>query len=106
MSNSPFKAKILKIEQELIKYAEAKVAQIAERNVVVKIDVEAEAKANLRGSVGGIQGIVSLQESVATGVMSIEAAQSTIEEFYGVDKSVAASMLSKVKPMTISNEIT
>jgi len=106
MSNNPFKAKILKIEQELIKYAEAKVAQIAERNVVVKIDVEAEAKANLRGSVGGIQGIVSLQESVATGVMSIEAAQSTIEEFYGVDKSVAASMLSKVKPMTISNEIT
>ena len=108
MSNSPFKGKIESIHSELINYSEEKILQIAERNVVVKVDVEAEAKANLRGSVGGIQGIVAIQESVATGIMSIEAAQSTIEEFYGVDKSVAASMLSKVKPIIkpMTNEIT
>jgi len=108
MSNSPFKGKIESIHSELINYSEEKILQIAERNVVVKVDIEAEAKANLRGSVGGIQGIVAIQESVATGIMSIEAAQSTIEEFYGVDKSVAASMLSKVKPIIkpMTNEIT
>ena len=107
MSNSPFKTKIESIHNELIKYSEEKILQISERNVVVKVDIEAEAKANLRGSVGGIQGIVAIQETVATGIMSIEAAQSTIEEFYGVDKSVASSMLSKVKPIKpMTNDIT
>jgi hypothetical protein len=101
MSNSPFKTKIESIMNELIKYAEEKVAQIEERNVVVKVDIEAEAKANLRGSVGGIQGIVAIQESVASGIMDLDAAQATIEEFFGVAPEVAKAMLSKtIKPIT------
>ena len=102
MSNSPFKTKIESIFNELVKYSEEKITQIAERNVVVKVDIEAEAKANLRGSVGGIQGIVAIQESVATGIMSVEAAQSTIQEFFGVSQEVAEAMLTK----TEMNEIT
>lgn len=93
MSNSPFKTKIDSIMNELIKYSEEKIAQIAERNVVVKVDIEAEAKAKLRGTVGGIEGIVKIQESVAAGIMSRNAAQSTIEEFFGVTPEVALSML-------------
>lgn len=93
MSNSPFKTKIESIHNELIKYSEEKITQIAERNVVVKVDIEAEAKAKLRGTVGGIEGIVKIQESVASGIMSRNAAQATIEEFFGVTPQVALSML-------------
>jgi hypothetical protein len=60
---------------------------------VVKVDIEAEAKAKLRGTVGGIEGIVKIQESVASGIMSRNAAQATIEEFFGVTPQVALSML-------------
>jgi hypothetical protein len=93
MSNSPFKTKIESIHNELVKYSEEKITQIAERNVVVKVDIEAEAKAKLRGTVGGIEGIVKIQESVASGIMSRNAAQATIEEFFGVTPQVALSML-------------
>ena len=105
MSNSPFNAKIMAIEKELVKYAEAKIEQIASRNVIPKVDVEAEAKAKLRGTVGGIQGIVAIQESVASGVMDTNAAQATIQEFFGVTPEVASSMLTK-NPKPIVNEIT
>lgn len=93
MSTSPYSSKIQAINAELIKYAEEKILQIEERNRVEEIDIEAEAKAKLRGTVGGIEGIIKLQESVAAGIMSVSAAQATVEEFFGVSPEQARRLL-------------
>lgn len=57
------------------------------------IDVEAEAKARLKGSVGGVQGILQIQESVLSGKSSKEAAIATLFEIYGFERDIALKLL-------------
>lgn len=51
------------------------------------------AQANLRGSVGGVQGILAIQASVSQGTTSIEAALTTLIEIYGFDEETAKKIL-------------
>lgn len=52
-----------------------------------------EAQANLRGSVGGVQGILAIQESVQAGTTDYSAAIVTLIEIYGFDDATARAIL-------------
>jgi HK97 family phage portal protein len=56
-------------------------------------NANAEAQANLRGSVGGVQGILAVQQGVASGVTSPSAAVTTLVEIYGFDDATARRVL-------------
>ena len=51
------------------------------------------AQANLRGSVGGVQGILAIQTAISQGTASESAAISTLIEIYGFDDSTARQIL-------------
>ena len=61
------------------------------------VDVEAAAKARLKGSVGGVQGILEIQSSVAQGITDYDAAVSLLFEIFGFDETVAKRLLGKKK---------
>lgn len=56
-------------------------------------DIEAQARANLKGSVGGIQGVLSIQQSVVAGTTPADAAVAVMKEFFGFDDAKARSLL-------------
>ena len=53
----------------------------------------AQAQANLRGSVGGVQGILELQGSVTMGTTSRESAITILMQIYGFDEQTAEEIL-------------
>ena len=53
----------------------------------------AEAQARLRGSVGGVQGILAIQTQVANGITSESSAIATLIEIYGFDRQTAIQVL-------------
>lgn len=55
-----------------------------------------ESQARLRGSVGGVQGILSIQQSVSKNITSPDSAIETLKEIYGFKKDVAARILGVV----------
>ena len=57
------------------------------------VDQNAIAQANLRGSVGGVQGILAIQQGVASGITSVNSAVTTLIEIYGFDNSTARRIL-------------
>lgn len=67
-------------------------------------DIEAEAKAKLKGTVGGVQGILAIQDSVARGTTSIESAKTLLFEIYGFEDSVATKLLGKPKAIKPAND--
>jgi hypothetical protein len=54
-----------------------------------------QAQAQLKGSVGGVQGILSLQASVAQGITGVDAGVAILIEIYGFREDVARRMLMK-----------
>lgn len=52
-----------------------------------------DAQARLRGSVGGVQGILGIQDSVARRITSIESAVATMIEIYGFNDETARKIL-------------
>lgn len=52
-----------------------------------------EAQASLRGSVGGVQGILEIQQSVAAGSTSRESAITILMQIYGFDEQTANDIL-------------
>lgn len=56
-------------------------------------DEEAKAKANLKGSVGGVQGLIQIQTSVSQGVTDYEAAVTMLFEIYGFNDDTARKLL-------------
>ena len=54
---------------------------------------EAEARANIRGSVGGINGILDIRRSIAEGIISLDNGVSMLENIYGFEEEVAIKML-------------
>ena len=57
------------------------------------IDANAEAQARLRGSVGGVQGILAIQASVSQGITPRSSALATLIEIYGFDNATANRIL-------------
>jgi hypothetical protein len=56
-------------------------------------DIEAEAKAKLKGSVGGVQGLIEIQQSVSAGTTQYESAIIMLGEIYGFDDVTARKLL-------------
>lgn len=52
-----------------------------------------QAQTNLRGTVGGLDGIISLNNAVSTGQMDRTTAVNTLVNYYGYEQSVAESMI-------------
>ena len=59
-------------------------------------DIEAEAKARLKGTVGGVQGILAIQKSVSDGITSRDAAIALLGEIFGFDIVTAGKILGSV----------
>jgi hypothetical protein len=57
------------------------------------VDVEAEAKAKLKGSVGGVEGILSIQTQVSEGITPYSAALSILELIYGINQQDGRQIL-------------
>jgi len=63
------------------------------------VDVEAEAKAKLKGTVGGINGILAINKAVALGEMTEESAEELLVQIFGFSPEVADTLIDKqVKP--------
>lgn len=60
-------------------------------------DKEADARAQLRGSVGGVQGIIQIQQSVAEGLSDRGSAAALLELIYGFNKEDAQRLLGSVE---------
>lgn len=58
-----------------------------------KADIEAEAKAKLKGTVGGVQGLIQINAAVAEGTMTEAAAEKILVEIYGFTPELAASLI-------------
>ena len=56
-------------------------------------DANAQAQANLRGSVGGVQGILDIQSSVQQGITPRDSAIAILLEIYGFTEEVANDIL-------------
>lgn len=67
------------------------------QSMATPIDVEAESKAKLKGTVGGVQGILQIQESFANGITTREAAIAMLVEIYGFTSAVASRLLGQPK---------
>lgn len=63
----------------------------------VATDKEAEARAQLKGSVGGVQGIIQIQTSVAQGLTDRSSAIALLELIYGFKKEEAIRLLGSVE---------
>lgn len=61
------------------------------------IDIEAQAKANLKGSVGGVQGLIQIQTSVSQGITDYNAAVTMLYEIYGFEENIAKQLLGNPK---------
>jgi hypothetical protein len=66
-------------------------------------DKEADARAQLRGSVGGVQGIIQIQESVAAGLSDRGSAIALLELIYGFSTSDATRLLGDVQEGSAPN---
>jgi hypothetical protein len=69
------------------------------------IDIEAEAKAKLKGTVGGVDGILSIQKSVSEGITDYNAAIALLYEIYGFDTKTAKQILGTPKKMEKTKQI-
>jgi len=58
-----------------------------------------EAQANLKGTVGGVQGILEIQSSVSKGITDRSAAIALLREIYGFSDVQAAAIIGNPKPI-------
>ena len=83
-----------------------KIKQLTMSDVVVSdISAEtatkvAEAQAQLRGSVGGVTALITLQQSISAGTTSVDAGVAMLREIYGFDNVTAREMLAGVTEPT------
>lgn len=63
-------------------------------------DATKEAQANLRGSVGGVQGVLGVQQSFANGLTDYNSAITIFTEIYGFSLKVADALLGSPEQIT------
>ena len=69
-------------------------------------DATKEAQANLRGSVGGVQGVLGVQQSFANGLTDYNSAITIFTEIYGFSLKVADALLGSPEQNPTTNEPT
>lgn len=67
-------------------------------------DATKEAQANLRGSVGGVQGVLGVQQSFANGLTDYNSAITIFTEIYGFSLKVADALLGSPEQTPATNE--
>lgn len=67
--------------------------------------MEAEAKAKLKGTVGGVQGVLQIQASVSAGITDYNAAITLLYEIYGFDEPTAKRILGTPKKIKAPNDV-
>lgn len=105
LQNSAFKVKKIKLKPITLESdievedngAEQGTPEAPVQPVKKASETELKAQANLRGSVGGVQGILAIQESVASGNTTRPAAITTLIEIYGFDVTTADKLLGDPK---------
>jgi hypothetical protein len=70
-----------------------------ETNQTEDLGVQEKAQAELKGSVGGVQGILQIQQSVSQGFTTIDSGSAILELIYGIDPVEARRMLGEPKPV-------
>jgi hypothetical protein len=73
-----------------------------ENGVALPSDKEADARAQLKGSVGGVQGIIQIQTSVAQGLTDRGSAIALLELIYGFSNAEATRLLGDVQQGAIA----
>ena len=68
-------------------------------NKAEDLGVQEKAQAELKGSVAGVQGILSIQASVSQGITSIDSGAAILELIYGIEPTTARRMLGE--PITV-----
>ena len=63
----------------------------------------AKAQASLRGSVGGVQGILGIQKSYSEGLTDFESAVTILMEIYGFDRKVSENLLGRPEEDVVNN---
>jgi hypothetical protein len=71
------------------------------------LGVQEKAQAELKGSVGGVQGILQIQQSVSQGITTIDSGAAILELIYGIEPATARRMLGEpiVVPPTDNTQI-
>lgn len=84
------------VEELLNSYRAEKEAKAKTTNGSAGIEssaIEEEAKARLKGTVGGVDGILSIQEKVSSGITDYDAAVEILREIYGFTDEKAKAIL-------------
>jgi len=77
---------------------------ISEEADINQADVKKlEAQAQLKGSVGGVQALLSIQQAVSQGLTDLESAVVIISEIYGISDELARKMLGTPKEVVQTN---
>jgi hypothetical protein len=106
-ANAPFYILPFEIQNKLIQDEVGKIRERLEADQITAIpsrealaggdvaptSLEAEAKAKLRGTVGGVTGIININKAVTTGDMTKGAAVSILIEIYGFSEEVANELI-------------
>jgi len=101
--NSIFKDKIkLPIEIKPLKYMSSKNDENEDENELIR----AESQARLKGTVGGVQGVLAIQESVSSGRTQYEAAVFILKDIYGyTDESARQALCEPVNLIPSSDTV-
>jgi len=86
---------------ELERYNEALIKSKSDRSKPTEIEdtvsqEQLDAQANLRGTVGGVQGLIEIQKSISENTTTRESALTMLEEIYGFSKEKSERILGKV----------
>jgi len=92
---------INKIEQKEFDSTAQQFGTVDVSNDIEASEDELKAKANLKGSVGGVQGILQIQQSVVAGTTDRDSALAILEVIYGIDRADAERILGQPKAETI-----
>ena len=88
---------INKIEQKEFDSTAQQFGTVDVSNDIEASEDELKAKANLKGSVGGVQGILQIQQSVVAGTTDRDSALAILEVIYGIDRADAERILGEPK---------
>jgi hypothetical protein len=68
---------------------------VAPEDIQTPVDIEAEAKAKLKGTVGGITAIIGINSAVARGEMTEESAKELLVQIFGFTPDIADILIDK-----------
>ena len=84
-----------RMDQELVRFYDNA------PTISIEDERKLEAQSRIRGSVGGVNGIIEINKAVAEGSMTEEAGEAILRSIYGIDLQTAAAM---VEPGTPNNQ--